>query len=403
MRRCELGVAGDALLAEAGELRDAERGVAQRPDRAGLHAAIVHRPFADVDLAEADLDEVARRRRDLLARALGAVELGELLLPVLDVEADDQVGVPQRVLVHAEAERMLVGKVERVVDVPHGRAGRFGKRDDALEAARAPSGIFRQQHGMLGREQLVGDRGDRARVGRHESGRSGGADGRERDIAGERLLLQRRVVAHVDRALRLRGHDRIGARERFRHALDRGRLVVPLHVVADGVALHQRGMRPVDVRAALGFVHRAGGADDEDRHAVEIGVVDRHAGMQQPDQVVQDHRHRLAGRLGVAVRDLHGDLLVLAQHHRRLVAAVVDQRIVQAAKARAGIERDVGEAVALDQVDDDVGLPAAIVLVGALRSSRLFLHRRAPVTPLSVPDEFRRLVRERLGRLSGFP
>ena len=59
MRLRELGVAGDALLAEAGELRDAERGVAERADRAGLHAAIVHRPFADVDLAEADLDEVA--------------------------------------------------------------------------------------------------------------------------------------------------------------------------------------------------------------------------------------------------------------------------------------------------------------------------------------------------------
>ena len=181
------------------------------------------------------------------------------------------------------------------------------------------------------------------RVGRHRRGRCGGAIGRQRDLARERLLLQRGVVAHVDRALRLGRHDRIGAREAFRHALDRGRLVVPLDVVAHGVALHQRGVRPVDVRAALAFVHRAGRADDEDRHAVDIGVVDRHAGVQQADQVVQDHRHRLAGRLGVAVRDLHRDLLVLAQHHRRIVAAVVDERVVQAAKARAGIERDVAE------------------------------------------------------------
>ena len=120
--RRELGVAGDALLADAGELGDAERGVAERPHRARLHAAIVHRPFADVDLAEADLDEIARRRRELLARALGVVELGELLLPIVDVEADDQIGVPERVLVHAQAQRVLVGKIERVVDVPHRRA-----------------------------------------------------------------------------------------------------------------------------------------------------------------------------------------------------------------------------------------------------------------------------------------
>ena len=245
--------------------------------------------------------------------------------------------------------------------------------------ARRPD-ILCQQHGVLGRKKLVGDRRDRAGIGRERRRRRGGAGGRQRHPRCERLLLQRGVVAHVDRALRLRGHDRIGAREGFRHALDRGRLVVPLHVVADGVALHQRGMGPVDVRAALGLVHRAGGADDEDRHPVEIGVVDRHARMQQPDQVVQDHRHRPAGRLGIAVRDLHRDLLVLAQHHRRLVAAVVDERIVQAAEAGAGIERDVGEAVALDQVDDDVGLPAAVILVDALCSSRLFLHRRAPLS-----------------------
>jgi hypothetical protein len=99
--------------------------------------------------------------------------------------------------------------------------------------------------------------------------------------------------------------------------------------------------------------------------------------VQQPDKIVQDHRHRLAGRLGIAVRNLHRDLFVLAQHHRRLVAAVVDQRIVQAAKACAGIERDMRKAVALDQVDDHIGLPAAIVRFRGLPSPTLFLHRGA--------------------------
>ncbi len=202
---------------------------------------------------------------------------------------------------------------------------------------------------------------------------------RQLDLVDQRVFLQRRVVAHVDRALRLGHHDRVGAREAFRHAVDRGRLVVPLGVVADRVALHQRGVGPVDVRAAARFVHRAGGAHDEDRHPVEEGVVDRHAGMQQADQVVQDDDHRLAGRLGVAVRDLHRDFLVVAEHHRRFVVAVVDQRVVQAAEARAGIERDVGEVVPLDHVDDDVGLPAGVVLgLCVHRNALSLLSARAP-------------------------
>ncbi len=215
---------------------------------------------------------------------------------------------------------------------------------------------------MGGREQLVGDDRQRAWIGRHRRRSCRRAGGRKRHLARERLLLQGGVVAHVDRTLRFGGHDRIGAREAFRHALDRSRLVIPLDVITDRVALDQRRMRPIDVRAALAFVHGTGRADDEDRHAIDIGVVDRHAGVQKPDQVVQDHGHRGAARLGVAVGDLHRDLFVLAQHHGRLVAAVIDQRIVQAAEACARIERDEGKAVALDQVDNDVGLPAAIVL-----------------------------------------
>jgi len=99
--------------------------------------------------------------------------------------------------------------------------------------------------------------------------------------------------------------------------------------------------------------------------------------MQQADQIVQNHGHRPAARLGIAVRDLHRDFFMRAQHHRRLVAAVIDQRIVQAAEARAGIERDVGKSVALDQVNDNVRLPAAIILIGMRSALGLFLHRTA--------------------------
>src|SRR5260370_34967610 len=79
----ELAVARDALLADAGERRNGERGVAQRPDRAGLHAAIVDSPFADIDLAEAELDKVARRRRDWLPPAHSGVDHGAPFVPVV--------------------------------------------------------------------------------------------------------------------------------------------------------------------------------------------------------------------------------------------------------------------------------------------------------------------------------
>ena len=40
-----------------------------------------------------------------------------------------------------------------------------------------------------------------------------------------------------------------------------------------------------------------------------------------------------------------------------MIAAVIDQRIVQAPIAGAGIERDIGKVVVPEQIDDDVRLP----------------------------------------------
>ena len=111
-------------LADADQLRNAERGVAERAHRARLHPAIVHRPFADADLGEADLDAVAVLAaagvRGCAWRCSSSVSC---FSQSLHVEADDQIGVLERLLVHAQAQRMLVGKVERVVDVPHRGAG----------------------------------------------------------------------------------------------------------------------------------------------------------------------------------------------------------------------------------------------------------------------------------------
>ncbi len=80
--------------------------------------------------------------------------------------------------------------------------------------------------------------------------------------------------------------------------------------------------------------------------------------MQQANHIVHDDAKRLAAGLCIAMRDLHRDLFVRTDQHRRLVAVVIDQRIVQSAIGRAGIERDVGKAETLDQIGDDVRLPA---------------------------------------------
>jgi hypothetical protein len=61
--------------------------------------------------------------------------------------------------------------------------------------------------------------------------------------------------------------------------------------------------------------------------------------------------------------DLHRDLFVVAEQRWRLVLAVIDQRIVQPAKARSRIQRDIGEPVLLDQIDDDIRLPPLIGLL----------------------------------------
>ena len=75
--------------------------------------------------------------------------------------------------------------------------------------------------------------------------------------------------------------------------------------------------------------------------ALKIAMVRVH----QADIGMHRRGHRLAGDLGVAVRDRDRAFLVQAkQHLRPLVAEIVHEAVVQAAIARARIERDIGDA-----------------------------------------------------------
>ena len=250
------------------------------------------------------------------------------------------------------------GEVQATVDIAHGRADGLGELDQGVEALRLAADELGDDHRRRSGGEQIGDALQRRRV-RSNPGRDlRGAVRRKRHFMIELLLLQPRVVAHVDGPARLGHHRRVGTRERLGHAVYRVRLIVPLRVRAHLLALVLCGVNPVDARTALRFVHWTRGADDEDGRAIDVGVVDRHVGVQQPDEVVQDRHHRPAGRLRVPVRDLHRRLLVLTEEHRRAVGPVVDNRVVEAPVAGAGIDRRVREVVRVQQVDDDVRRPA---------------------------------------------
>ena len=115
-------------------------------------------------------------------------------------------------------------------------------------------------------------------------------------------------------------------------------------------------MNPVDARPAPLGVHRPGATEHHDRHAVDVSVEDRHAGMLQADHVVGDGDHRFVFRLGVTVSHSNGDFFMMAEDHfRHVIAAVVNDGIVNAAKSRARIKSCILDIECFHQIDDDVG------------------------------------------------
>src|SRR4029077_461541 len=87
---------------------------------------------------------------------------------------------------------------------------------------------------------------------------------------------------------------------------------------------------------------------------------------------MDDGHHRFAGRFGVAVGDLHRDLFMIAEQHRRVILAIVHEGVVQPAKASAGIKCDIRKSILFDQIDDDIRLPS---LGGFLDIDIFFLSR----------------------------
>ena len=263
---------------------------------------------------------------------------------------------------------MAAGKIETRIAVPYRRTQGFGDRDHIVPAIRRSGGEIRDDDRALGGSQRIGCVCECHGIGRRRGRHADGTRRRQLHLVIELRLLKSCVVAHIDRPLTAAHHDRVCAGEGVRRAVDGGRLIVPFHDMAYRLTLNIGGMDPIDEGAPLGFGQGAGRADDEHRRAIEISVIDAHRRVEQSDHVVDDGDHRLAARPRIAVRYLHGNFFVVAEQYRRIVFAVIDQRIVQAAVTRSRIERDIRKAVTFDQIDDDVGLPMAIGFADSVRA-----------------------------------
>ena len=195
----------------------------------------------------------------------------------------------------------------------------------------------------------------------------------------DRVFLQPAVEHEHDRRHRRRQRDLVGAHGRFGEVGERPRRVVPLRVVAD-----HRG-RVLHAVVPLGRPSNGGVAvvaeNHVDRYAVAPGVVEGHRRVLQADGAVGHHRQRLALGLEVGVGHRHRRLFVGAgEQLRALIAAVVDERFVQPAEARAGVRADVVEAERLEHVHHEVGSAALVVAhhldVARRRSLRRLRHHR---------------------------
>ena len=241
----------------------------------------------------------------------------------------------------------------------HGRAKPLGKRHTPVPVSLGPAAAAEEDQRPLRLREAARGIGQGHRVRhRRRRGRKARRIG-QRGLPVELLLLQCRVEADVDRAVRRRVRCLPAAQDRLRQCRDRAGLVVPLDEVADQSALVLRGVQPVDPRPALRGVDRAGGAEDQHRDAIAPGVEDRHRAVHQSDVGVQRHRQRPPARLCITMRDGDGMLFVQAEQDLGpFVAQVIDQAVMQPAVTCAGIERDEGDAEAAEHLRGDVAAPA---------------------------------------------
>ena len=241
--------------------------------------------------------------------------------------------------------------------IDHRRLKRFGEGDEVLHALLGVNHVSRNDHRILRRDQELGSFHDRAGISlRRRIQRELGYA--QRGVIGNGRLLQG-AIDHDDHRLSRRSHgDPVGAHSGLREMRQRDGGVVPFGVLADHGRRILGAVIPLHAGAPLGGVE--GVADhDEDGRPAGPGVVDTHRGMLQAHGAVGQDEHRLAFDHRVALGQGDRGLFVATGDELGvLVAAVVDQRLVNAAKTGARIGGHVLEAESFDDVDHEVGAGA---------------------------------------------
>ena len=297
----------------------------------------------DGDNARAGLGDGAGTAHDAVAEHMGgAVE-------VVHLQAQNDIGLAQNGVAAASViERMPGREIGTPALVDHWALQGLGQFDQPVHAVLCPRKTVGNDHGIFRLDQKV--RGFRhgtavALRQRHTRQRRHGERGAVRD----RIFLHLAVERQQYRPHRRRHGDLPGAHGRFREMLQRGGLVVPFQIVACNNRGIDGGMVPFEGEQPLGGVQRIAN-DHVDGRLVAIGVVQRHGGVLQADRGLRHHRHRLALDLHIAMRHGHGDFLVGAtEQFRRLVAAMIDDRLMKAAE---GVGRCLGHIFDLQHLQD---------------------------------------------------
>src|SRR5438445_13218685 len=103
-------------------------------------AAVIHRPLADLDIGEADVDPCRCLRHHIDHGAGGDIAHMRGPFEVGDIEREYDIGAVVTLLRrHAEIERMVAWKIEPRIAVPYRSTQCFGDRDHMPPALR-PSG-----------------------------------------------------------------------------------------------------------------------------------------------------------------------------------------------------------------------------------------------------------------------
>ena len=268
----------------------------------------------------------------------------------------------------AGVQRMTGGEGSAHLEVgQHPSAELFGQGHPRLPAFLRTRHTARKNEGLLRRDQRVhsalhvfGSR--QGWAWRPVALHIGGGHGRR-----QLHLLQARVQANIDRPLGRGIGSAPGPQQGLLRGGRRDRLRVPLDEVPHQSSLVLRGMQPVYPGPTLGGIDWPGRAEHQHRNPVGPGIKDRHAAVHQSDIAVQHRRQHLPGDLGVAMSNRHRMLFMQHDEHLRLlIAQVVDQAVMQAAKTGTGVEQHIGDGQLAQQVGDDIAAPNRAAGLGGL-------------------------------------